>query len=213
MSVQIRPPRPGDGEGMARVWLSAGAYYAGLDPAHFQVPSADRLAESFEAGPGPRGQDALQLVAELDGEVAGWVTAHIEHPAADVAYQFVRESGWTRLFVDALVVDQALWRHGIGTALLEAAESWGRDRGADVVRLDTYAEGPVAVPFYERHGYRRRSIRFQKPLLPGGAQGAQHVLHDAAVPVVIRLTRGVDPDDRAEYLGIGCHRNLVRHIS
>ena len=34
MSVQIRLPRPGDGEGMARVWLSAGAYYADLDPAH-----------------------------------------------------------------------------------------------------------------------------------------------------------------------------------
>jgi GNAT superfamily N-acetyltransferase len=164
MSVQIRPPRPGDGEGMARVWLSAGAYYAGLDPAHFQVPSADGLAESFEADPGPRGQDALQLVAELDGEVAGWVTAHIEHPAASMAYRFVRESGWTRLFIDALVVDQVLWRHGIGTALLKAAESWGGDRDADVVRLNTYAEGPGAVPFDERHGYRRRSILFQKPL-------------------------------------------------
>src|SRR5579859_295649 len=212
MSVQIRPPRPGDGEGMARVWLSAGAYYAELDPAHFQVPSAEGLAESFDADPGPRGPDALQLVAELDGEVAGWVTARIERPAANTAYQFVRESGWTRLFVDALVVDQALWRHGIGTTLLEAAESWGRDRGADVVRLDTYAEGPVAVPFYQRHGYRRRSIRFQKPLLPGGAQGAQHVLHDAAVPVVLRLARGVDPYDGAESLAVGCHHDLVRHI-
>lgn len=96
----------------------------------------------------------------------------IRVPAVGTAYQFVRESGWTRLFVDALVVDRALWRHGIGTELLAAAESWGRARGADVVRLDTYAEGPVAVPFYERHGYRRRSILFQKPLLPGGAQGA-----------------------------------------
>jgi hypothetical protein len=33
-----------------------------------------------------------------------------------------------------------------------------------VVRLNTYADGPVAVPFYERHGYQRRSILFQKPL-------------------------------------------------
>ena len=41
--------RPGDGEGMARVWRSAGAYYASLDPALFQVPSTDGLAESFEA--------------------------------------------------------------------------------------------------------------------------------------------------------------------
>ena len=62
------------------------------------------------------------------------------------------------------MVDQALWRQGIGTALLTAAEAWGRDRCAVVVRLNTYADGPVAVPFYEQHGYQRRSILFQKPL-------------------------------------------------
>ena len=49
--------------------------------------------------------------------------------------------------------------------LLEAAESWGRAHGAQVVRLDTYAQGPVSVPFYEQHmGYQRRSIVFQKQL-------------------------------------------------
>jgi GNAT superfamily N-acetyltransferase len=165
MSVQIRSPRPGDGEGMARVWLSDGAYYADLDPAHFQLPSAEGLAESFEAAIGPERQDALQLVAEQDGQVAGWLTAHIEHPSANAAHQTVRELGWTRLYVDALMVDQALWRQGIGTALLETAESWGRDRGASVVRLTTYPGSSVSVPFYERHmGYERRSILFQKPL-------------------------------------------------
>ena len=71
MSVQIRPPRPGDGEGMSRVWLSAGAYYASLDPALFQVPSTDGLAESFEAdiadtadiGATSESSDTLRLVA------------------------------------------------------------------------------------------------------------------------------------------------------
>jgi GNAT superfamily N-acetyltransferase len=166
MSVTIRPPRPGDGPGMARVWLSAGAYYADLDPAHFQRPSAEGLAESFEAGPGPEGEDVRQLVAELDGEVAGWVTARIEPPAASTAYQLIRELSWTRLFIDTLVVDQVLWRHGVGTALLKAAESWGRERGAEAARLDTYVGSAVSVPFYERHaGYQRRSVVFQKALL------------------------------------------------
>ncbi|MGH3289766.1 MAG: hypothetical protein ACRDPD_34660 [Streptosporangiaceae bacterium] len=41
MSVQIRPPHPGDGPGMARVWLGAGAYYADLDPA-LAVPFYER---------------------------------------------------------------------------------------------------------------------------------------------------------------------------
>ena len=165
MPVTIRTPRPGDGAGMARVWLSAAAYYAGLDARHFQIPAAEGVAESFETELGPGGEDELMLVADLDGQVAGWLTARIEHPAPGAARQLVREPGWTRLHIDALLVDQAMWHQGAGTALLTAAEEWGRDRGAEVVRLDTYADSPVSVPFYERHmGYRRRAIVFQKPL-------------------------------------------------
>jgi GNAT superfamily N-acetyltransferase len=163
MTLIIREPQAGDGAGMARVWLSAGQYYAELDPEHFQVPAADGLPESFERAIGTPRPGVLRLVAELDRLLAGWVTAHIEQPAPEAASQFVRELGWTRLFVDALVVDRARWQQGTGTALLTAAESWGREHGAAVVRLDTYADGPVAVPFYERHmGYQRRSIVFQK---------------------------------------------------
>ncbi len=167
MPVMIRASRPGDGEGMARVWLSDGAYYAELDPAHFQVPSTEGLVESFESGivAESTNTDSLQLVAERDGQVAGWLRAHIELPSASAAHQTVRELGWVRLMVDALMVDQPMWRQGIGTALLAAAESWGRDRGAKVVRLYTYPGSTVSVPFYERHmGYERRSILFQKAL-------------------------------------------------
>jgi GNAT superfamily N-acetyltransferase len=163
MPVTIRAPRPGDGAGMARVWLSAAAYYADLDPTHFQVPPAE--GESFEASFGTGGEDELMLVADLDGRVAGWLTARIEHPALGAARQMTREHGWTRLHIDALMVDQAAWHQGVGTALLTAAEAWGRDRDAAVVRLDTYADSPVSVPFYERHmGYTRRAVIFQKPL-------------------------------------------------
>jgi len=165
MSVTVRTPRPGDGAAMARIWLSASAYYAGLDAGYFQVPPTQGLAESFEASLGTGGEDALMLVADLDGRAAGWLTARIEFPAPGAARQMVRENGWTRLLIDALLVDQAAWHQGVGTALLVAAEGWGRDRGAEVVRLDTYADSPVSVPFYERHmGYQRRSIVFQKPL-------------------------------------------------
>jgi GNAT superfamily N-acetyltransferase len=167
MDVQIRSAKPGDGQGRARVWLSAGAYYADLDPAHFQVPSAEGLAESFEADieAASTDTDSLRLVAERDSVVTGWLSARVEHPAASIAHQLIRELGWIRLIVDALVVHRAVWRQGIGGALLTQAESWGRDRGAAVVRLYTFPGSPVSVPFYERHmGYQRRSILFQKPL-------------------------------------------------
>ena len=72
--MTIRAPRPGDGAGMARVWLSAAAYYADLDPAHFQVPPAE--GDSFEAGFGAGDEHELMLVADLDGQVAGGLTAN-----------------------------------------------------------------------------------------------------------------------------------------
>jgi hypothetical protein len=75
MPVMVRTPRPGDGAGMARVWLSAAAYYAALDPGHFQIPPEDGLAESFEASLGTGGEDELMLAADLDGRVAGWWVA------------------------------------------------------------------------------------------------------------------------------------------
>jgi GNAT superfamily N-acetyltransferase len=165
MSVTVRPARPGDGAAIAQVWLSTAAYYADLDPGHFQVPGAEGLAQGWEEELGHNNGDSLRLVAEAGGSVIGWLSARIELPEDSAARQLTREHGWTRLAVDALLIDRDQWRHGAGTALLEAAEAWGRDRGAQVARLDTYAHSPVSVPFYEdRMGYQRRSIIFQKRL-------------------------------------------------
>jgi GNAT superfamily N-acetyltransferase len=165
MGVTVRAARPGDGAGISRAWLSVASYYAELDPEHFQVPPAEGLAEGWDNRLGQHGDDALQLVAELDGQVFGWLAARIEHPEPDAETQLVREHGWSRLVVDALMVQNGQWGQGAGTVLLEAAEAWGRTRGAQVARLDTYAHSPVSVPFYEDHmGYQRRSIVFQKRL-------------------------------------------------
>jgi GNAT superfamily N-acetyltransferase len=165
MIVAVRPARSGDGAGISRVWLSAAAYYADLDPEHFQVPHAEGLAEGWDNQLARQDDDSVQLVAELGGQVVGWLWARIEPPGQNAAAQLTREHGWTRLVVASLIVDRGHWRGGAGTALLEAAEAWGRARGARVARLDTYAYSPVSVPFYEDHmGYRRRSIVFQKRL-------------------------------------------------
>jgi hypothetical protein len=57
MSVQIRPPRPGDGEGIARIWLSAGVYYADLDPGQFQAPVASGIGSALLEAAGSWGRD------------------------------------------------------------------------------------------------------------------------------------------------------------
>jgi GNAT superfamily N-acetyltransferase len=91
--------------------------------------------------------------------------ARIEPPGPNAAAQLTREHGWTRLEVASLIVDRSHRRGGAGTALLQAAEAWGRARDAQVACLDTYVHSPVSVPFYEEHmAYQRRVIVFQKRL-------------------------------------------------
>ena len=128
------------------------------------MPSGQGLAGLFDNAITDAGADVLQLLAELDGRVVGWLSARVNRPDQDAAVELAREHGWTRLIVEVLIVDGQR-RQGIGTVLLDRAESWGRDKGARVARLGTYARSPVAVPFYEKHaGYSRRAIIFQKVL-------------------------------------------------
>jgi GNAT superfamily N-acetyltransferase len=166
----IRDIRPGDGEGCARAWLDAGRHYAARDPEVIQVPDADGLAEWFEeAIREPRTADTSWLVAEHpeDGPI-GMIEARIVRPAPDAHRQLQRDLGRTRLVVNLLAVTEGYRRRGVGTALMEAAEEWGRSEGAVLAVTDTNLSSPLSVPFYvERMGYRRQAVLLRKALEPG----------------------------------------------
>jgi GNAT superfamily N-acetyltransferase len=164
--IVIRPARVGDAADLARNWIEGARHYVELDPEAFRVPSTDGLVESFEESlKRPRSEDSVWLVAEVDGQVVGDVSAHLERPAEDAERQVLRYLGEVRVYVDALGVAQAHRRQGVGTRLMGAIERWARERGAVCAMLDTYAASPLSVPFYEHGmGYRRRSIVFEKRL-------------------------------------------------
>lgn len=161
MTVTVRPARSGDGAGISRAWLSAAAYYTDLDPEHFQVPGAEGLAEGWDSQFDQPGDDSLNLVAEVRGQVVGWLWARIE-PRGNASAALVREHGWTRLVVDSLIVDRDHWRGGAGNGAPGGGRGVGTRPGCTPGH---YAYSPVSVPFYEDHmGYGRRSIVFQKRL-------------------------------------------------
>jgi GNAT superfamily N-acetyltransferase len=150
---------------MARIWLAAARYYAELEPELFRVPYEEGLAEAFETSIRVNRTDGeLQLVAEDDGRLVGMVEARLVEPVENAGIQLVRYVGQRHVIIDSLMVDPTSWRQGIGAELMEAVEGWGRTRGAVLARLDTFADSPVSIPFYERQGYRRRSVIFEKPL-------------------------------------------------
>jgi GNAT superfamily N-acetyltransferase len=165
-SLAVRPARPSDAADLARNWVDGARHYVALDADAFQVPPIDGLVTWFEELlQRPRNEDAVWLVAEVDGRVVGDVAARLERPTDDAPRQVLRDLGRVRLYVDALGVEAAYRRRGVGAQLMQSVEEWGRDRGAVRSVLTTYHASPLSVPFYEQGmGYERRSIVFEKRL-------------------------------------------------
>ena len=55
-------------------------------------------------------------------------------------------------------------RRGIGRALMEAAENWGREQGISKARLNSGSSRKAAHEFYRAIGYdsEKEQIRFMK---------------------------------------------------
>jgi GNAT superfamily N-acetyltransferase len=166
LDVFIRAAQAGDGEGLARSWLDAASYYAELNSELFQMPDADGLAQWCEEWTMPSdSEDSLLRVAEYGDQIIGFISATLHPPISNAYRQFVRDVTLTRLIIDAIVVQQAYWRQGVGKRLMDVAEAWGKRKGAAIALLDTYIDSPISVSFYEqRMKYQRRALHFRKVL-------------------------------------------------
>ena len=77
-------------------------------------------------------------------------------PAVGLALLTLRPNVWYEGAVaslDELYVVPDERRHGIGTALLNAAEEECRQRGSELLEINVDGEDTDARRFYERHGY------------------------------------------------------------
>jgi GNAT superfamily N-acetyltransferase len=162
----VRDAAREDAQALAEALLEWGRQYAELDPSAFRVPEAQGLAAKFEeqllAEPD---DDALWLVAERGNHLVGYIQAQVWRPSEGAEQQIMRDASDTILKIDALFVTDRERRAGVGAALMEAAESWGSERGATRAVVISYAHSPTALPFYEgKMRYERTTIGFSKPL-------------------------------------------------
>ena len=93
------------------------------------------------------------LVAEIDGQVAGYVTCR-----TDPESRF----GW----IPNLAVRPELQGQGLGRQLLEAALDWLRQAGMEVARIETLEQNPIGPHLYPSLGFREvaRQIHYVMPL-------------------------------------------------
>lgn len=100
------------------------------------------------------GDDEPVWVAVLDGAVVGFVHAGERR----------HFSGERDGYVGELVVAESAERHGIGRALLAAAEDWAAGRGLRRLSLETGAANTAARAFYAALGYQEEDVRLSRPI-------------------------------------------------
>ena len=162
----LREPRADDATAIAQLTVELGLYYSQLAPELFAPVVADGLAEwatsdaDWYARP-----STFAAVAEVDGEVAGYVEASIQEPGENARFDVNRDLRTRHLYISYVATAEAHKRKGVATQLVQAAEDWARSRGVTLALTDTYVDSPQSVPFWEeRMGYRPRALRLRKEL-------------------------------------------------
>lgn len=163
-AVEIRPAVSDDADGIARTFLESAEHHTRHDSERYSTPAIETVAARYRKGrqhPADWGEEVMTLVADLSGEIVGFVDARLERPAdtmhRDMIYCHVAE----------IAVRSQNRSQGIGERLLRAAEEWGRRRGAEFALLEYHAANVRAGLFYqERMGYRIASFTAIKRLEP-----------------------------------------------
>ena len=95
------------------------------------------------------------IVAEMSEDVVGVVLLHIE-------FNLEYDAPYVRVM--GLVVDERRRGEGLGTLLMQHAERWCAERGADRVVLTSASRRTAAHDFYRAIGYETTGVRFGKRL-------------------------------------------------
>lgn len=102
-------------------------------------------------------KDAAIFVAERSGGVIGYVYAALEPQS----WKELRDAAG---FIHDVVVVPEAQRHGVASALLDAACDWLRIVGAPRVVLGTAEQNEGAQRLFARLGFRRTMIEMTKEL-------------------------------------------------
>jgi len=97
-----------------------------------------------------RSNEHAVFVAQLGGEIAGWLAVFV--------YRMVEADA--RAEISGFVVDERYRSQRVGMHLLARAERWAREKGCRVIGLRSNVIRDRAHAFYERRGYQH--VKTQK---------------------------------------------------
>lgn len=148
--MRVDPPGIDEADAIADAWVALAAdqqsYDSRLLPVENRAVARESICRSIVTGG--------MLVARRDDDIVGFVQFGVESGAYETD---VRKG-----LVENLFVDPAHRDSGVGSILLDAAESALAADGAEVVVLDVMADNERARRFYHRHGYGPHRITMLK---------------------------------------------------
>lgn len=160
MPVTIRPAKASDEPALGRMGAALARQHHGFDPQRFMVP------DDVEAGyrwwlskEARRPQEAVVLVAELDGDVVGYCYGRLE----GVDWNMLLDKHGA--LHDIWVEDKARGT-GTGRLLAEAMVQRLTELGAPRVVLSTAAKNEAARRLFERLGWRATMIEMTRETPP-----------------------------------------------
>lgn len=142
-TITVRRADPADLPAAERLWRGLQAIQAGF---RILPPSRDPDEVFRDEFLGARGRDdALWLMAEVDGEIVGMAFLHAERPS--------RVSDEEVIELSRVAVDERWRGNGVGTALVDAAEDIARERGARFLAARIFSGNEPAVRFWAGLGF------------------------------------------------------------
>lgn len=136
MNLQIRKWKPEDAEQFVQLTVEWG-YETTLEQVQTQLKRINELDK------------AEVFTAEADGIVVGRILV-VEHVS-------LRSEVFAEVL--GLVVSHDFRQKGIGTALIERAKEWSREKGFKMMRLRTNTKRKVANKFYPEIGFKLEKVQ------------------------------------------------------
>jgi GNAT superfamily N-acetyltransferase len=155
LAAAIRRAVPEDADGITRTFLESAEHHASLDSELYFVPAFETIAARYREGrqhPAEECAENISLVAELSGDIVGFIDARLYQPTDAMHRQMIY------CLISEIVVRREHQNHGIGRQLLQAVEDWGRQQGAESAILEYHAANAGAGAFYQQMHYRLTSI-------------------------------------------------------
>jgi ribosomal protein S18 acetylase RimI-like enzyme len=144
-----------DLDAVARLGAALVRLHHAFDPRRFFITDDPQGGYKWFLGTQLKNPDVVLLVAELDGEISGYLYGSLE------------ERDWARL-VDAhgaindVYVDERFRRRGVAKALVEAGVASLEQKGAKRVLLSSAWPNTEAQKLFEACGFRRTMVEMTR---------------------------------------------------